>query len=271
MSNRRIRILDHKESVAIGEFQYFKRMITEIYTSGIVSVVADTYDFWNAITNFTQKLIPEILARNGKVVFRPDSGDPEKIICGDYEASAHTPAYKGAVEILWDIFGGTVNEFGYKVLDSHVGLIYGDSITPDRAQRILQGLKDKGFAASNIVFGIGSFTYNYTTRDTYGMAVKSTFGIVNGQNRNIFKDPATDSSKMKKSAVGLIRVYKENGRLTYADQQNDINNAGLLETVFLNGNLVREQTLEDIRSKVRAEIEEFIDTKNNKLNPSVSV
>ena len=161
---------------------------------------------------------------------------------------------------------------GYKVLDPHVGLIYGDSITPERAQRILQGLKDKGFAASNIVFGIGSFTYNYTTRDTYGMAVKSTFGIVNGQNRNIFKDPATDSGKMKKSAVGLIYVHREGGvgRLTYTDNHNDIDDIGALETVFLNGKLVREQTLEDIRSKVRAEIEEFIDTKdNNKLNASV--
>jgi nicotinamide phosphoribosyltransferase len=155
---------------------------------------------------------------------------------------------KGAYEVLWDIFGGTINEKGYKVLNPNVGLIYGDSITLDRQEAILNRLEYKGFSASNLVLGIGSFTYEYVTRDTFGFAMKATWGQVNGQAKDIFKNPKTDSG-YKKSAKGLLKVYYDDQQLKLKDQctpEEELQ--GELKTVFINGILARETSLTYIRS-----------------------
>ena len=246
------------------EIDTFRRLICELYPAGVVSIVSDTWDFWRVITEFSQSLKTEILARTpnalglAKVVFRPDSGDPVKILCGDPDAEVDSPAYKGAVQCLWDIFGGTYTEKGYKVLNERVGLIYGDSITLDRAARILQGLEAKGFAANNVVFGIGSYTYNYLTRDTFGFAVKATWGQVNGAARELFKDPITDSG-IKKSAKGLLRVEKTATGFTLFDQQSaEQEQLGELKTVFKNGQLLQTCTLAEIREKLQTEINQTV-------------
>ncbi|WP_089603695.1 nicotinate phosphoribosyltransferase [Acinetobacter piscicola] len=240
------------------EIDTFRRLICELYPSGVVSVVSDTWDFWRVITEFTVELKDEILARQpnalglAKLVFRPDSGDPVKIICGDPDAEIDSPAYKGAVQCLWKIFGGTNTEKGYNVLNERVGLIYGDSITLDRALRILQGLEAKGFASNNIVFGIGSYTYNYLTRDTFGFAVKATWGQVNGIPRELFKDPITDSG-VKKSAKGLLRVEQsEDGFVLFDQQSAEQEQQGELKVVFENGHLITKCTLNEIRAKIDA-------------------
>ncbi len=188
-----------------NELDTFRRLITEVYPSGIVSIVSDTWDFWKVLEEYIPQLKSIIMSRDGKVVIRPDSGDPVKIICGDPDAEDGSSAFLGAVEVLYNIFGGTVTNTGHKMLDSHIGLIYGDSITLDRARFILERLDSKGFASGNIVFGIGSFTYQYNTRDTFGFAMKATSGIVNGERVDIFKNPKTDCGE-KKSAKGLLRV-----------------------------------------------------------------
>ena len=193
------------------ELQTFTRLINELYPSGFVSIVSDTWDFWNVIENFLPKLKKDIMARDGRVVIRPDSGDPVDIICGInplelWEVDGkyyHNPEWsyrqetdpefiidyirkhsdskfiksievteaqvKGAYEILWNIFGGTVNDKGYKVLDSHIGMIYGDSITLERQKEIYRRLEEKGFAATNLVLGVGSFSYQYASRDSLGL------------------------------------------------------------------------------------------------------
>jgi len=158
---------------------------------------------------------------------------------------------KGAVEVLWDIFGGTITETGHKILDSHVGLIYGDSITIARAKDILSRLEAKGFASANVVFGIGSYTYQYVTRDTHGFAVKSTWGKINGEVIEIFKDPVTDSG-VKKSAKGLLKVIKdENGSFKLLDQQQmkDMSNCEM-QLVFCDGVLINETTLVEVRERI---------------------
>lgn len=234
-----------------SELQTFRRLITELYPAGIVSIVSDTWDFWRVITEYALTLKAEITKRDGKVVFRPDSGDPVKIICGDLNAKKNSAVYKGAVECLWDIFGGATTKEGYKVLDSHVGLIYGDSITLERAEQILRKLKAKGFASSNIVLGIGSYTYNYATRDTFGFAVKSTYGIVAGEEREIFKDPITDSG-VKKSAKGLLAVRYNGEEFVLVDQQATIDEilGDCLEEVFRDGKLIKDQTISQIRQRL---------------------
>jgi nicotinamide phosphoribosyltransferase len=136
------------------------------------------------------------------------------------------------------------------MLDSHIGLIYGDSITLERAEAILRLLESKGFASGNIVFGVGSFTYQYATRDNLGFAMKATSGVVHGQRRDIFKHPKTDSGT-KKSAKGLLRVEKEKVTLVLYDQQTEEQEKqGELECVFLNGELKRVTSLQSIRKKI---------------------
>lgn len=238
-----------------NEIGTFERLIAELYPAGIVSIVSDTWDFWQVITEYLPKLKSKILARDGKVVIRPDSGDPVKIIVGDKDATPGSPEYKGAIECMWEVFGGTTTEKGYKLLDSHIGLIYGDSITLQRQLDILEGLKQKGFASFNVVLGIGSYTYEYVTRDTYGFAMKATYGEVNGEGRNIFKDPKTDDGT-KKSAKGLLAVHEENGTLKLKDECTwEEEKQGLLQKVFENGKIVKEQSLSEIRGRINKQLE----------------
>jgi len=235
------------------EIKTFERLISNVYPAGIVSIVSDTWDFWQVITEFLPELKFKIMAREGKVVIRPDSGDPVKIIVGDPGAPLGSPEHKGAIECMWETFGGTITTKGYKLLDGHIGLIYGDSITAERQLEILEGLKQKGFASYNVVLGIGSYTYEYVTRDTFGFAMKATYGEVNGMGRDIFKDPRTDDGT-KKSAKGLMQVYRDTttGKLTLKDQCTwEEEGLGELKTVFKDGRLLVDWKLEDIRKRVK--------------------
>ncbi len=237
------------------ELGTFRRLITEVYPAGIVSIVSDTWDFWQVITDFLPRLKPLILARQGKVVIRPDSGDPVHIICGDPDAPDGSPEFKGAVECLWDTFGGSLTATGFKALDPHIGLIYGDSITLDRCRAILERLAAKGFASTNVVMGIGSYTYQYVTRDTFGFAVKATYGEVNGEGREIFKDPKTDDGT-KKSARGLLRLSGTDYEVTALEDRVSWEReaTGLLQPVFRDGKLLKEWTLSEIRERVAGKL-----------------
>ena len=237
------------------EVETFRRLL-ETYPTGILSVVSDTWDLWKVCTEHVVTLKDEIMNRDGKLVIRPDSGDPVDILCGLETSMLHEyrfedPQYKGVIELLWDVFGGIVNEQGYKVLDPHIGAIYGDSITIDRADEICDRLEAKGFASTNVVLGIGSFTYQYNTRDTFGFAMKATYVEVNGEGREIFKDPITDDGT-KKSATGLLHVTKhnENGYMLVdkVSWENEAN--GELQTIYLNGKFENQTTLTEIRSKL---------------------
>lgn len=226
-----------------SELNTFRRLITETYPNGLLSIVSDTWDLWKVTDEYLPLLKEQIMIRNGKVVIRPDSGNPADIICG-------TRKTKGVIERLWDTFGGEKNTKGFKVLDSHIGCIYGDSITLDIAQDICLRLKEKGFASSNIVFGVGSFTYQYNTRDTYGFAMKATYGEVNHIGREIYKDPITDDGT-KKSLRGLLCVTKNDGKYIVKDRCTwEEEDKGCLEPVYLNGEILRTYTLETIRRRL---------------------
>lgn len=237
----------------IDELATFKRLITELYPTGVVSIVSDTWDYWNVITNYALQLKSEIMKREpnaiglSKVVFRPDSGNPADIICGDPKAQKGSPEYKGSIECLYEIFGGDLTSTGHKMLSPKVGLIYGDSITLEIAEDVMKRLDAKGFASGNVVFGIGSFTYQYNTRDTFGFAMKATYSVVDGVGYELLKDPKTDGGT-KKSAKGLLRVEKEGNDFVLYDQQTpEQEKQGELKTRFLNGKIVNEQSLSEIR------------------------
>jgi nicotinamide phosphoribosyltransferase len=289
-----------------NEFNTYQRML-DLYPKGIVSIVSDTYDLWQVLTVFAPALKDQIMARLGRVVFRPDSGDPLKIICGTLPCAASlsdairmlaspygrvrvfcreqnayfritfnmdgklastyelkgeevTPEERGAYRLLYDTFGGTVNAKGYIDIDTHVGLIYGDSITPQLYDAILARLTSMGFSHSNLVVGVGSYTYQYVTRDTFGMAVKATYGSVAGIGRNIIKNPKTDDG-VKKSATGVLAVVPDpNNRaelillesimVTPNEVFSGSFDSGALTPIFRNGVLVRKTTLEEIRNRL---------------------
>lgn len=264
-----------------AEQLFLEDLITRKFPKGIVSYVADSFDFWSVLINILPKLKPVIMAREsngitpGKLVIRPDSGDPVKVVCGyrkDIEYVERNGKFyeyfvdngldrigkeiseaevKGAVQVLWEIFGGTETAKGYKLLDEHIGLIYGDSITPQRCLEILERLEMKGFASGNVVFGVGSYTYQCNTRDTFGFAVKATFTIVDGKPIAIFKAPKTDSKK--NSAKGLLFVGRSSEGYYLADDvhpSEEQSEENLLKTLFLNGKFVRLVTLNEIRERL---------------------
>lgn len=239
------------------ELDTYVHLLTNVYPTGPVSVVSDTWDFWKVVTETLPSIKDLIMGRDGKLIIRPDSGDPVDIICGtnpytmtDYNNPLYAPEERGLIELLWSTFGGTINEKGYKVLDPHVGAIYGDSITYDRAKRILEGLKDKGFASCNIVFGLGSYLFQNVTRDTHGFAMKTTLARINGVDVPLFKDPKTDDGT-KKSAKGYIMVTKVGDTYSYIDQVDSAQERqGCLETVFKNGQLVKSTSLKEVRDRV---------------------
>ena len=286
---------------SIAETATFKDLITRVYPSGIVALVSDSYNFWDTLTITLPELKNTIMSRDGKLVIRPDSGNPIDVICGvGNNDILHTSAVlpetsnwdstqwasslefaitenykfikdgtgtiyrinsassvtnttkaeaKGAIEVLWDIFGGTTNNKGYKVLDTHIGLIYGDSITIDRANEICKRLEAKGFASSNIVFGLGSYTYQGTTRDTFGMAIKATAITNKGKLIELYKDPAGDSSK--KSAKGLMRVDLVNGRYVTHDQVSwEAEASGCLKPIYSDGTILSKEKFSEIKARL---------------------
>ncbi|MDH2997248.1 nicotinate phosphoribosyltransferase [Pasteurellaceae bacterium LFhippo2] len=235
----------------IDELPTFRYLMAR-HPDTMLSIVSDTTDFWYNISVNLPILKDEIMARpdNAKIIIRPDSGDSYKIICGDPNAETECER-KGLIESLWDIFGGTVNSKGYKVVDSHIGAIYGDGVNYEKTVRILEGLKAKGFASSNLVFGVGSLTYQHNTRDTLGFATKATAITINGVEKAIFKNPKTDNG-LKKSQKGRVKVISLDEYIDELTVESDFSD-DLLEVIFENGQLVKTTTFDQIRANLAEE------------------
>ena len=236
------------------EISFVKRMLTEIYPNTSFSMVSDTYDYWNMVDNIIPACKEEILAHNGKLLIRPDSGDMVEITIN-------------TIEKLWNTFGGTVNEAGYKVLDPHIGLIYGDGCTLNKVAEIYKLLAMMGFASTNVVFGVGAFcfhalfspdnTFTVLTRDTWGMAMKATWGMFGGKEVPIYKDPKTDNG-LKKSQKGCCAIEYDvsSKRFTCRDGFHEwvSDDDTLLLTVFEDGAMPKEQTFQEIRARLYPEV-----------------
>lgn len=254
---------------SVGEMETFNRLL-DFYPKGILSVVSDTWDLWKVCTEYLPALKDKIMGRDGKLVIRPDSGDPVDIVCGlnskpgavftqQVRTPQGDPDYFGVVELLWNTFGGTVNEAGFKELDPHIGVIYGDSITRERANAICERLAAKGFASTNIVFGIGSFSYQYVTRDTFGSAVKATWSCVDGEGRDMFKNPVTDSGT-KRSATGRLAVVRDDGgKLTLIQRASAEDEArSELHEVWRDGAFTKRQSFAEVRATLDASRKELL-------------
>jgi len=237
-----------------NELETISRLL-DLYPKGILSVVSDTWDFWHVVTDILPKLKNKIMAREGKLVIRPDSSPktPVEIIIGDPEAPVNTPEHKGLIRCLHAIFGAEKNSKGYLELDSHIGAIYGDSITLHYQEEILRGLECMGYSSTNIVLGIGSFTYTYNTRDTHGIAMKATaVGGSDGVMCPIFKDPKTDKGS-KKSHKGLLAVVKNDGGYECLQDTQGSVEGDCLKTVWYNGDFTCRVSFEQARAQLRLE------------------
>jgi nicotinamide phosphoribosyltransferase len=249
---------EYKDIDPYRERVFIKRALTELYPNTSFSCVCDSYDYWNVVNNILPTLKDEILGHNGCLLVRGDSGDCVKVVTE-------------TVFKLWDIFGGTTNSKGYKVLDPHVKALYGDSITIQRAEEIYQILKDHGFAACNVSLGIGSFSMHCIeedgmlkpfTRDTFSMAIKAVYAEFTDEQGNvkkmpIFKDPKTDrdagGGNFKKSRKGCYIVTYEKGDYHFTDGhtwEEAYLSPNLLKPAFRNGSLIEPDNLSNIRKRL---------------------
>lgn len=231
-----------------NEREAMKRLITEVYPNGIVSLVSDTWNLWKVLNEYLPSMRNEIMARDGKVVIRPDSGNPELIICGD-PSSSDPQVKEGVIKSLIRNFGSETTPKEFIKPNSKVGAIYGDSITIDRAKAICENLIGQGICPSSMVFGIGSFTYEYVTRDSLCLAMKATAGYNQFHKlRNICKNPITDDG-MKKSALGICGVFYDEatGELVLKDQRDSVNDQGLLINRYYNGYIKHPISFERVR------------------------
>lgn len=235
-----------------GEFETFRHLLEDVYPTGIVSIVSDTWDLWKVLQEYIPKLSENIHKREGKIVIRPDSGDPVLILTGDPSKSWDTPESVGALELLARALGITTNAAGYAMID-HGGLIYGDGISTERAEEILKRAVKQGFSPYNLVFGIGSFTYEYQTRDSYGFAMKATAVIRDGKLLEIFKKPVTDDG-LKTSLKGIPAVYGKSGHYQVVEGVTPHtldSGSTAMRKVYSDGVLLIEETFSEIRSRVR--------------------
>ena len=234
-----------------NEITLLRRLLTEIYPNTSFSAVLDSYDYWNVIDNVLPQLKTEIMNHNGCMLMRGDSGDCVEVVTK-------------TVFKLWDEFGGIINSKGYKVLDPHVKAIYGDSITVQRCEEIYKILMKNGFACSNVVLGVGSFSFQCIeengelkpfTRDTFSSCIKATYCEIDNKPFPIFKNPKDGG--FKKSQKGCCRVYiRCDGSIYYEDgltweQATDYEKRGnMLVPVFRDGELLKEQSLEEVRDRL---------------------
>lgn len=290
-------------SIDGDEETFVKKLITEIYPNEYVSMVSDSYDYWNMVENILPSLKSEILNREGGLGVRGDSGDPIEIVAGwgiveideemfdsgkiidknviyKYEDSyfildnegVYLNKFKfedlpvealGTVATLWNYFEGSVNSKGYKVLPPQIKVVYGDSITQQRAEEIYRRLADKEFSAQNVTLGAGSFSMQAVenedgqlspyTRDTFGVAIKATHGkMKDGSEIFILKDPKTDTGNFKKSLEGLVDVrINEDGTMYAVDQLKSTSARDtIMREVFKNSELTNKETLSVIRDRL---------------------
>lgn len=214
-----------------GETAAYRNMVNQYSKPGsIFAVVSDSYDIFKACEEiWGGTLKDEVIAHGGTLVIRPDSGDPVSVTLR-------------CIQILDEKFGSTRNDKGFKVLN-HVRLIQGDGVNPSSIEAILMNFKAHGYSADNIAFGMGGALLQHMNRDTQEFAMKASAIMVNGEWRDVSKSPIGQASK--KSKGGRFSVVMEEGRLITIGYDETVED--YLRTVLINGKLVRDMSLAQVR------------------------
>lgn len=219
-----------------GEEKAYENMLKQFGREGtVLACVSDSYDIYNAAANIWGGSLKQAVIDSGAtVVVRPDSGDP-------------TTVPVEIIEILMEEFGYETNEAGYKTLPSCVRVIQGDGINRESIQQILANLEEKKFSLDNIAFGMGGALLQHMNRDTFKFAMKASYAIVDDEGRDVYKQPITDNGKSSKRG---ILVLNQTGEGKFISRQRwDAVGRNHLETVYLNGEILVDDTLDQIRER----------------------
>lgn len=226
-----------------GEADAMENMLDQ-YPEGLIACVSDSFDIINACKNiWGKRLRDKVLARKGTLVVRPDSGDPVETVLAVMNA-------------LGEAFGYSTNAKGYKVLPDQVRVIQGDGINFESLQAILKALKDNSWSADNIAFGCGGALLQQLNRDTQRFAFKCSSIIINNEQRDVFKQPKTDMTKSsKRGRLKLVQRKgwedKETSMYHYTTKRQEEEGEDSLQTVFLDGSVVKTYTFDDVRSNAK--------------------
>jgi nicotinamide phosphoribosyltransferase len=224
-----------------NEVKAFENMIDK-FGSGLVAVVSDSYDIYNAVTNlWGGELKERVIAMDGMLIVRPDSGDPTQIPID-------------VIQLLDKEFGHTINSKGYKVLN-HVRVLQGDGINQDSVNVIMARLIALGYSITNIAFGMGGALLQAPNRDTMGFAIKASAAKINGEWTVVFKDPITDTGKRsKKGRLALIIRDGEYVTIREDELVGDLAYPGVnkLITVYEDGVILEREEWANVVARARA-------------------
>jgi nicotinamide phosphoribosyltransferase len=222
-----------------NEAEAYRNMLRQFAKPGAtVAVVSDSWNIYAAVEKiWGEQLRQEVIDSGATIVIRPDSGEPVEVV-------------SRVAQILGEKFGTTVNSKGYKILNN-VRIIQGDGVNEQSINEILESLKNLGFSASNIAFGIGGALLQKINRDTLKFAYKCSAVVVDGELRDVYKQPITDAGKnSKKGRLDLVRDEKGEYQTVRLEKVETIaaeNSA--MQTVFENGAILIDERLEAIRKR----------------------
>ncbi len=229
---------EHSTIISYGEqkeVEAYENMINKFGNGSLYAVVSDSYDIYNACKNIWGNILKrKVLAAPGVLVIRPDSGIPHEVVLN-------------VVEILGDKFGSTINDKGFKVLNK-VRVIQGDGIDYDEIEKILHTLKIHNWSADNIAFGMGRALLQKCNRDTSRFAFKASSVTINGYVKEICKTPKTD--KEKSSKKGKLKLIYNTDTQTHETINIHCLGNNILQSVWENGKLLIDPTLQEIRERV---------------------
>ncbi|KAJ1357192.1 hypothetical protein KIN20_015273 [Parelaphostrongylus tenuis] len=228
-----------------GEVAAFRNMLRQ-YPKGLISVVSDSYDVFHAVSNIWGKeLRDEVIERGagGCLIIRPDSGDPVLVLIK-------------VLTLLEESFPVTVNSRGYKILPAYLRVVQGDGINYESTAAILAALMEAGWSTDNVVFGAGGALLQRIDRDTQKCAFKCSHVVVNGEQRDVYKNPATDKGKRSKKGYLTLELTSTGSLETVQEGLGDPKK-DLLQTVFENGHLLVDWTLDEIRKRAEIDLEKM--------------
>ncbi len=240
------------------EVKAFENMLDQ-FPTGLVACVSDSFDIIRACRDhWGTTLRDKILNRDGRLVIRPDSGDPVQTL-------------KQIFHILWDKFGGTVNKKGFKVIDPHVRVIQGDGVNYESIIEILDMMVEEGFAVENIAFGMGGALLQKVDRDTQKFAIKCSSIVINGEEVEVQKNPIEINERgervqsFKKSKAGRLKLIQHVDEYNNSDEYETIQHCkdfsgDILVNIFENGHILKEWTFEEVRERaeVKINVEELV-------------
>lgn len=235
-----VQATEHSVMTSLGPEGEIEQILNVIDNAkeGILSIVIDSYNYRNFLTEagrsggvLNEAILNFLDNENSKIVFRPDSGEPVSTTID-------------CLNLLSEGFGSHLTDKGYKVFDLNIGLLWGDGLNYHKIRDILFAMKSNGWAAENIIFGMGGGLHTAVNRDTQRNAFKCSAQLRDGEWHDIFKNPL-DSSK--KSKTGRFKLIHDNN--SFKTVPIDNKGEDLLQTVFRNGELLIDDKFADIKKR----------------------